>query len=167
MYFDIIYLEQIQLWEHPLAYLIDEHLPTSLKEFDIPNMSLASSVKKNVLFTQSVVDMIRHQMANNFTEQHGFTQYNLLKLLTPEPNGASLKYNIVVTRRELIIVSNSVYYGFVDWVLTKHVLISGYAHDVKYAGELWRGENDIIYINNNSGLEREEGNLTEGEVERT
>jgi len=98
--------------------------------------------------------MIRTHMAQNFDEHKGFTQHNLLRMLVPEVDGNERKYNFVVTPNELIVISNSVYYGFVDWILSKHVLISGYSHDVRYAGELWKDENDIIHLNNNSGTYR-------------
>ncbi len=42
----------------------------------------------------------------------------------------------------------------VDWLLSKHVLISGYDDDVRFAGEAWmehQTDGIIIHLSNNSG----------------
>ena len=39
----------------------------------------------------------------------------------------------------------------VDWVLSKHVLVSNYSNDVRFAGEVWKNEKGQIVLNHNSG----------------
>lgn len=146
---------KVQLTDYPeFIAKLNELLPTTLKEFDRPELDLATRIKKNLLFCESVVDMIRSHMTKSFDKHEGFTQYNLVNMLAPEVDGDERKYNFVVTSKEMILISNSVCYGFVDWILSKHVLISGYSHDVRFAGEMWKDENNTIYLNNNSGTYR-------------
>mmetsp|Transcript_15654 Transcript_15654/g.44404 ORF Transcript_15654/g.44404 Transcript_15654/m.44404 type:complete len:560 (+) Transcript_15654:79-1758(+) len=145
---------KLQLHKHPKHDLINELLPDTLKEFSMPDPSLFTKVKQHYLFSKSVVDMVRDLMASGFDEHTGFTQHNIHAMLQPEVDGDQRRYNLVVTSREMILVSNSVYFGFVDWVLSKHVLISGYSPDVRFAGEIWKTEDGKIHVNNNSGTYR-------------
>jgi len=148
----VIYKLQL---DDELQQLTKKMLPDTLKEFNMPSPSLFTKIKKNYLFSQSVVDMLQRQMASGFTKYDNFTQYNLYNMLKTEKDGDEVKYNFVVTNREVIIVSNSVYYGFVDWVLSKHVLICGYSDHVLFAGEIRKDKDTgLIHLNNNSGTYR-------------
>eukprot|EP01124_Arcella_intermedia_P021289 TRINITY_DN2949_c0_g1_i1.p1 TRINITY_DN2949_c0_g1~~TRINITY_DN2949_c0_g1_i1.p1 ORF type:complete len:805 (+),score=231.12 TRINITY_DN2949_c0_g1_i1:290-2416(+) len=148
-------IAKIQVGANPkFSPFLEENLPQCLKEFDRPSLDFFTKVKKNLLFSQSVVDLIRSHLTQNFDRYDNFTQQNLVNLLVPEVDGNEMKYNFVVTSRELIIISNSVRIGFVDWILSKHVLISGYSHDVRFAGEVWMDEEHSLHINANSGTYR-------------
>lgn len=48
-------------------------------------------------------------------------------------------------------MKNEVQNPYVDWILTKHVLISNYNESVRFAGEIWKDRDGVIWVNRNSG----------------
>ncbi|HMO23951.1 MAG TPA: hypothetical protein PKC98_23550, partial [Candidatus Melainabacteria bacterium] len=62
-----------------------------------------------------------------------------------------MKYNIVMTSKTITIASTSVAVKVIDWLLSKHVIVSGYSHDDRFAGEVWKDVEGIIHLNPNSG----------------
>ncbi|CAF0967842.1 unnamed protein product [Rotaria sordida] len=66
-------------------------------------------------------------------------------------------YNIVITGDFLIDMRNSPDLKFVDWILSKHALISGYDDDVRFAGEAWMEHQEdglVLHLSNNSDTYR-------------
>ncbi len=60
-------------------------------------------------------------------------------------------YNLVLTDEHIIIARISIRVRIIDWILSKHVLMSGYHPAVLFAGEIWKDEHGVIHINRNSG----------------
>lgn len=133
---------------------IDKYLPVKLKEFDLLNLSLLTKIKKNIIFCPLVVNIIRsHLMRSNLIIENP-TQAEIMEMLRTFSPEQPVKYNIVITGEAIGIVKLNVKYPFIDWILSKHILTSGYSSDVRFAGELWKGQDSVIYLNNNSGTYR-------------
>ncbi len=165
----------------PASVDINEFLPTTLKEFPPgkpnPNPGLKDKakgaftfLKKNVLFSPFVVNRIRKSLVNNYiTDDAGVapvdgkkpnlpvgekTPREVHNWLPTHTEAKPAKFNMVITKDRVVIAGLTVKVKRVDWLLTKHVLMSGYDPDVRFAGEVWKDENGVIHINNNSGTYR-------------
>ena len=64
------------------------------------------------------------------------------------------KYNIVIEGRVMTVARLVNGAKVPDWILSKHVLMSGYSKDVRFAGELWKAADGKIHLSNNSGTYR-------------
>ncbi|CAF0837666.1 unnamed protein product [Didymodactylos carnosus] len=96
---------------------------------------------------------IRSQMASGWDNHGYFSAAALSSMMSVDPKKEN-KYNVVITGDCLIGMHNSVGIKFVDWLLSKHVLMSGYDDDVRFAGEIWmehRNEGLVLHVSNNSG----------------
>lgn len=149
------------LFEIPLADgTVDSYLPDRLQSFPDPDPSFATRLKKNVLFNKGMVSMIRSQLSDNYRRIEGLTHDLLLNMLRTSSDEYPNKYNFVVTGNRLIVMKLDIYNGYVDWVMSKHVLMSGYSDDVRFAGEIWKTADGKIHFNNNSGTYKPGSDLT-------
>lgn len=125
--------------------------------------SFQSKLKKWVLFRPIVIATIRHFLAPSFVdigERSEVQIYDMMRTSTPEKPE---KYNLVVTSHGLdkrgqpagnprIILSRLNVGGKIaDWLLSKHVLMSGYDDFTVYAAEAWKELDGSIHVNLNSG----------------
>lgn len=60
------------------------------------------------------------------------------------------KYNIVASKKWITIAKIDIKNRIADWILTKHVLISNYNKSVRFAWEVWKDKDGVIWVNNNS-----------------
>lgn len=133
---------------------VNAYLPEVLKEFPQSNPSLFTKLKMKVLFAPPVVNFVRKHLASGFREFREMSEKRLYDMLRTESSGYANKYNLVVTGDSLHLSKNNIHMGIVDWVLSKHVLISGYSKDVRFAGEIWKEADGRIYLSFNSGTYR-------------
>ncbi len=140
------------IWgEHPIFEVdlrnqnvrVDDYLTTNLKAFPHQNPSWATRLKKELIFSPTVTDFLRSEMASDYNCHRGICEKSLLGMLK------DMKYNFVITPDEIIIarLNNG---QRVSWALSKHALLANYNDNVRFAGEFWK-DGDTIYINNNSG----------------
>jgi hypothetical protein len=61
------------------------------------------------------------------------------------------KYNVVATNKRVSLMKNDIKNWLVDWVLSKHVLIANYDEEVRFAGEIWKDIDGVIWVSANSG----------------
>lgn len=126
----------------------------TLREFDQVDPSLATRLKQNFLFSKPVVSMIISNLQNSTTRfgaQSEDTVFNMMEVDSPEtPN----KHNIVITDEGAAIARLNIRNKFVDWLLTKHVLMTNYSKSVWFAGEIWKDADGLIHVNANSGTYR-------------
>jgi hypothetical protein len=130
---------------------VDNYLPETLKEYDKKSPNLFTSIKKNILFSKPVIKFIRRHLAKSQEVVENNSEKELFNMIRTNTDNNPHKYNIVVTGTLITVMKVEIKYGWVDWVLSKHVLSSGYSKDVRFAGEFWKNADGIIYFNNNSG----------------
>jgi hypothetical protein len=116
---------------------------------------------KMKLFSQRSVKYIRRHLISSIDLYENTPRRAIVEMLRrsegPSHEEAFL-YNIVVTGSGIHIARlenrNRRDKKIVNWIMAKHVLISGYDEDVRFAGEIWCCEMDgeyVIYLNRNSG----------------
>ncbi|CAF2521989.1 unnamed protein product [Rotaria sp. Silwood2] len=133
---------------------INNYLPQTLRAFAMKNPSLATRVKKYVLFSRAIVVTIRNQMASCWDDHGYFSPGPLASMMSIHTKTEPHPYNIVITGDFIIGMHNTPGLKLIDWMLSKHVLISGYDDDVRFAGEAWMEHQEdglVLHLSNNSG----------------
>lgn len=130
---------------------VEAALPSTLKPFPDPNPSLSTRLKKHFLFSQPMVNLIRSQLSHSYKRLGRLTHNLFVDMLRTHSEDLPNKYNFVVTGDRLIVMKLDIRSSGVDWVLSKHVLMSNYAKDVRFAGEIWKTADGTMHFNNNSG----------------
>lgn len=160
------------LWEalpDPEEINIDNYLPeVLLDKFTLAKEQghkLKSVDKvKSVMFSREMIESIRRSMTAHFDDM-GAYQPGQIKAMVPAAamGEAPIVFNLVICGpKQLGRISITRIEGeskAPDWVLSKHVLISAYDPDVRYAGEIWAeryvapdGTEQLrFHLNNNSG----------------
>lgn len=130
---------------------VGDYLTKTLNAFPQPNPSFVTRLKKRLLFSRPVIWLIRRVLAPSYIDIGSRSEeqiYDMLRTDSPEsPN----KYNLVITRKRLIIARINVAQKLIDWILSKHVLMSGYDPEVVFAGEVWKDAEGVIHVSRNSG----------------
>ncbi|HEY9777421.1 MAG TPA: hypothetical protein V6C81_26905 [Planktothrix sp.] len=126
-----------------------------LQPFPQKNPSLATRIKKRVIFARPVIWAIRQVLAPRFVDYGVRSERNIYDMIRTHSESVFAKYNIVLMRSRISIARINVRVKWinklVDWVLSKHVLMSGYDREVFFAGEMWKDAEGTIHINRNSG----------------
>lgn len=131
---------------NPLDYLSER-----LKPFPQVKPNLATRLKKRVLFSKYVIKLIHTVLAPDYADLGLKSERDVYDMLRTDSAKKSNKYNLVVTTKKIIIARTTVGVKLVDWILSKHVLASGYDPEVLFAGEIWKDASGVIHINGNSG----------------
>lgn len=124
------------------------HAP--LKAFSTPNPSFLTRFKSSFLFSKPVVNTIYGQMQEG-TYDTWIAESQIKQLIPVHTEENANKFNYVLTDNQLILSKLNVMFSGVDWVLSKHVLLSHYSDSVRCSGEFWQTPDGSFYINNNSG----------------
>lgn len=130
---------------------VEKLLPDRLKEYSQKKKGLFTTIKKNILFSKPVINFIRKHLINEKEVINNCSEKELYNMLRTHTQEKPHKYNLVVTKDRISVIKISIKYKLVDWILSKHVLLSGYSNDVRFAGEFWKETDGCIYFNNNSG----------------
>jgi hypothetical protein len=130
---------------------INQLLPNKLKEYEAKKNSLFNSLKKNVLFSKPVINFIRNNLIHEKEIITNCTEKELYNMIRTDTDNRPHKYNLVITNNTISVIKIGIKYKAIDWILSKHVLLSGYSNEVRFAGEFWKEEDGCIYFNNNSG----------------
>ena len=140
-----------------------------------------TALKKHLLFSRPVIYMIRYYRNRSMDRFDGLPSQLALNMLQPSSTpdyDTAVLYNCVVTRSvdgsaEACITPlknqnpralASRHVRRVNWLLAKHVLLSGYHPNTVFACELWTHRQDdrtVLYLNNNSGTYKPEVNRLE------
>ncbi|MBU6452443.1 MAG: hypothetical protein KGS72_11730 [Cyanobacteria bacterium REEB67] len=129
----------------------EDYLTETLQPFPQANPSFVTRLKKGVLFSRPVVYAIRHFLAHRYTDVGVHSERDVHNMVRTHSEAAPNKYNVVLTTRRIILARISVGAKLIDWILSKHVLMSGYAKDVIFAGELWKDAEGTFWLSPNSG----------------
>lgn len=130
---------------------VDTYLPNALHAYPDESPSVSTRIKKNILFNPGVINFIRSQLSKTYRSIEGMTQSTLFGMLRTDSDELPNKYNFVLTGDRLIVIKIAGRNSLIDWVLSKHVLMSQYSDDVRMAGEIWKDANGVIHFNINSG----------------
>ena len=128
-----------------------DYLKRIMPAFPQPNPDLATRLKKKFLFSKLTIKLIRKILVSSYVEMGALPENKIFDMLRTDGEGAPNKYNIVITRTHIIIARINIFSKLIDWILSKHVLISGYDPEVLFAGETWKVAIGAIYLNRNSG----------------
>lgn len=135
---------------------INDFLPTTLRAFPQQHPDLFTRMKKSFLFSKPVVVTIRKHLAALWDDHGQFSVGPLAAMMSIDKKDEPHVYNIVITGNHIVGMHSNPFLNLkvVDWLLSKHVLISGYDDDVRFAGEAWMEHRDnglILHLTNNSG----------------
>ena len=131
--------------------LINCKLPETLKEYSAKKKGLFTYIKKNILFSRPVIEFIRKHLTSVKEVYKDSNEKNMYNMMRTNTENKPHRYNLVITSESIHVIKIDIKYKLVDWILSKHVLLSGYSDDVRYAGEFWKEPTGEIYFNNNSG----------------
>lgn len=130
---------------------ISDFLTGVLAPFPQANPNFVTRLKKAVLFSPLVVKGIRRLLACDYISIGNRLECDVYDMLRTHSERARNIYNLVLTDEHIIIARISIRARIIDWILSKHVLMSGYHPAVRFAGEIWKDEHGVIHINRNSG----------------
>lgn len=120
-------------------------------------------VKRYAIFNRPTVAVLRGLLNGSVEKHRGIRIGDCLDLLTP---GATSReeahvYNFVLTGTQLhlkpLAVEGATTGRIAQWLLAKHVLLSGYSPDVRLAGEMWVSHDELgttLVLNGSSGTYR-------------
>jgi hypothetical protein len=179
------------MWEalgDPARADVDKFLPTTLKDKFHDDKPLTRGEKlKKMLFTPAKVKFLRKCLGKTFDDGGDFAPSQIADMvrvpgpgeeIKPDKDGL-IKYNIVICgsksqRGNRVVIARLDVKGTkADDILSKHVLISGYDQDVRFAGEMWAEryvkpdgtEATRIHVNNNSGTYRPKPEMAKAAAE--
>jgi hypothetical protein len=121
-------------------------------------LSLASRLKKWFLFSPPVVHYILRHLAPRWEDLGTFDERTVHAMLRTHTDEAPNKYNVVITRRNIVIARTAAGSGWfarvlgklADWILSKHVLLGDW-ENVPWAGEGWKNLDASVALDGNSG----------------
>lgn len=141
--------------------LEDPLLQESLPPFPGDDLDFVTKLKKRVLFSKPVVWLMRHHLVSRveWIDDVPLSAVPQMLRLSPGPDrDTAFVYNLVITGTEVRLKrlrnNNGRDQKFVNWMLAKHVLLSGYSPDVVLPGEVWAymdGDELVICLCGNSG----------------
>ncbi len=159
---------------------VDHYLKRPLRPFPVENPTFGTRVKKTLLFSKPVIFLMREVIgASNLVEIGVCNERDVYDMLRTHSSKSPNIYNAVVVRMpnvdpdfppitRFIFSRVTVRSKLIDWVLSKHVLMSGYLWSPKtddespnkkkpyvvWAGEFWKTSEGEIHLRGNSGTYR-------------
>lgn len=121
-------------------------------------LDAVTKIKRYVLFARPVVRLIRAHMAKEMPTLGRFHGPVLVGMFQRQKGDEPFRYNVIITgtaaRMARLENRNGKDVAKANWLFAKHVLLSGYDPDVRFAGEIWVEDTETgqkLWINNNSG----------------
>jgi hypothetical protein len=128
-----------------------DYFSERLQPFPQKNPNFATRLKKRLLFSKFVIKLIHKVLAPSYADLGLKSERDIYDMLRTDSANNSNKYNLVITAKKIIVARTTVAIKIIDWLLSKHVLASGYDPDVLFAGEVWKDTDGVIHMNDNSG----------------
>jgi CYTH domain len=168
-----------QVGEHPIFEARLDSAHVDINGTDFPELRSAlkaypgkldatSKLKRYVLFSRPVVKAVRYQLAAKMDSLGRLPGPVLVEMFQTGSTGNPFLYNVVITgtsaRMTRLENRTDKDVGKANWVLAKHVLLSGYDPDVRYAGEIWVEDTKtgrVLHLNDNSGTYKPSRNKAE------
>lgn len=126
----------------PHGVNLDDFVTGSLEAFPQKNPGFVTRLKKRVLFSPAVIKVIRKILCPTFVLAGEKDERDFYDAISTNASGQPRKFNIVVVGSGLdwsiTVARISVGWGWVDWILSKHVLLTGWADRVPFCGEFFK-----------------------------
>lgn len=119
-----------------------DFLSRHLQPFPQPNPGFVTRLKKRFLFSRPMIALLRFLMASKYAELGDATERDLYDMLRTDSAKKRNIYNFVVTNKRIVVVRTSVRMRLIDWVLSKHLVASGYLDNPRSAA----GEGDEFVL---------------------
>ncbi|MBX9695174.1 MAG: hypothetical protein K2Z81_22500 [Cyanobacteria bacterium] len=139
---------------------VDDYLPNTLEPFPQKNPDFVTRVKKRVLMSPTTVGFIRWFLAPGYYELGVKSEVDIFDMLRTHSEESSNVYNLVITTDRVIIARTTVGVKFVDWLLSKHIVLGGWGSDKRFGGECYKDRFGVLHINGNSGTLRPDAATT-------
>ncbi|MBY0359122.1 MAG: hypothetical protein K2W82_14055 [Candidatus Obscuribacterales bacterium] len=142
-----------------------DYFSKTLQPFPQANPSVATRLKKWILFSRPVIWLIRRVLAPRYDNLGTRSERDIYDMMRTHSEENPNKYNMVIAGlykngqcvgTRIILARTTVGLKLVDWIMSKHVLMSGYDYYVFFAGEAWKMVSSTVYLNRNSGTYRPE-----------
>lgn len=153
---------------------INKFLPDTLTDKYSKGDKLSAVDKlKSKAFSPGMVKKMRGGIADTWDDAGEYGPGQIAKMLETDESGERKIYNMVITGdgKENRIAIGRIDGGdkLPDWVLTKHLMLSNYDPDVRFAGETWaepflteEGKQGVrLHLNGNSGTYKPTDEQTE------
>jgi len=144
-------------WAHGVLWIdqdrvnIEDYLTEELKAYPQKKPSFATRLKKHVLYNKTVVGFLNSFIQKWHSDFPNKSEADLHTLFETHSEQRPCKYNVVSWKNGSKLMKIDIEKASVDWVLTKHVLISNYDPNIMFAGEVWKDVNGTVWVNRNSG----------------
>ena len=133
---------------HISPFIVDSLLPNPLKI--VLMGALRNELRINLHFPL-IAHSCRSELRDSPEQPLQFTSLSiLLQQLLPRLN-PQLQYNFVLLNDRLVFARVPNTRLSLQSLLCKHILLANRSNDVRFAGEMWRDQNDRIVLNNKSG----------------
>lgn len=145
------------------THIIDTYLPDLLPAYPEP-LKISDRIKSNWVYSAPMLTAARSQLNDEMENLSSLlSEVDLLEQLLPKQMNL-IRCNMVILNDRIILARISQTYKIPYYLLLKHITLANRSTHTRFAGELWRGENDSFYINNNSGTYRPPNELIESTV---
>lgn len=154
------------LGQRPI-FSLDPESPLEIPGLDEPlrpfpgKLDRVTKFKKHVLFSRPAVAFLRRHLMKSVDLHKDVPVRAVVDMLRLSPGPereTAFAYNLVVTKKAIRITRLENRNGrdkkFINWVMSKHLVVSGYDEEVVFAGEVWAYLNDdevVVCLNRNSG----------------
>jgi hypothetical protein len=139
----------------PHGVNLDDYLTGSLEAFPQKNPGFVTRMKKKILFSPGVIKVIRKVLCPTFVLAGEKDERDFYDAISTHTKDQSRKFNLVVVGQgydwSITVARISVGWGWVDWILSKHVLLTGWAKYVPFCGEFFKTEFGHYFVTPDSG----------------
>ena len=129
----------------PHGVNIDDYVQGDLEAFpekDGKPLNFVTRMKKKYLFAPFMTKLLRRFLCPTFVLAGEKDERDFYDAISTNALGQKRKFNIVVVGSgfnwSIVVARVYVGWGFVDWILSKHVLLTDWAKFVRFCGEFFK-----------------------------
>ena len=134
---------------------INDYLPDILEAYSGRSDHFLVRMK-SYFFSRLFVEKLRNVYLSYWDDYGIFPSELFPSIINFHCENESYRYNILIQGNSLILINYNPLLNFklIHFFLSKHIIISNYANDIRFAGEIWierQLDHSIVHLNNNSG----------------
>lgn len=145
-----IYGEQPMYQFDISSTIINNYLPCSLHSF-AAGSSLKKQIQRDFVFSAPVISAVWSQLSDNFEYLYSFVSMSDFFSQLLSNKDSLIRYNFVILNDCFVLTRVPHTHQLSYVLLGKHFTLAAQSTDVRFAGELWRDEQNNFCFNNNSG----------------
>lgn len=142
---------------------VDNYLPNDKQAFPDKTPNFSAFIKRNLLFNRFSIACMRFLLAQRFDDIGPASEVGVYDSFFTNTESDERKYNLVLYKNDeadvaaggapqaMNITPLRVKNKIVDWILAKHVLVSGFHPHLRWAGEIWKEESGEFVLTGGSG----------------